>query len=145
MGVCGCRYDAIIDLTRQLNSKFDSARETQLATRGILNSLFPSWLPPAFKVGPTSSKQQHIAAASIQVTLLDRPAPASYTSLHTNIHPFAVMSSQSSRSASAAANKLPHHSTRVVGVPLPWYIACCSLAACCSYSRRLLLVTQLTH
>lgn len=59
MGVCGCRYDAIIDLTRQLNSKFDSARETQLATRGILNSLFPSWLPPAFKVGT----QQHQAAA----------------------------------------------------------------------------------
>jgi hypothetical protein len=51
MGGCGRRYDAIIDLTRQLNSNFDSARETQLATRGILNSLFPRWLPPAFKVG----------------------------------------------------------------------------------------------
>lgn len=44
------RYDAIIDLTRQLNRRYPTARETQLTTRGILNSLFPSWLPGAFKV-----------------------------------------------------------------------------------------------
>lgn len=46
-----CRYDAIVDLTRRLNSQFATARETQVVTRGILNSLFPSWLPGAFKVG----------------------------------------------------------------------------------------------
>ncbi|KAI8468248.1 MAG: hypothetical protein J3K34DRAFT_427967 [Monoraphidium minutum] len=43
-------YDAIIDLTRALNRAYPTARETQLATRGILNSLFPSWLPAAFSV-----------------------------------------------------------------------------------------------
>ncbi|PNW77196.1 hypothetical protein CHLRE_10g426350v5 [Chlamydomonas reinhardtii] len=43
-------YDAIIDLTRKLNTKFRTAAETQEATRGILNALFPSWLPGAFKV-----------------------------------------------------------------------------------------------
>eukprot|EP00879_Flechtneria_rotunda_P011353 GHRR01011858.1.p1 GENE.GHRR01011858.1~~GHRR01011858.1.p1 ORF type:complete len:171 (+),score=34.61 GHRR01011858.1:187-699(+) len=43
-------YDAIIDLTRRLNSKFAEARQVQLTTRGILNSLFPSWLPGVFKV-----------------------------------------------------------------------------------------------
>lgn len=43
-------YEAIIDLTRKLNSSFPEARQVQEATRGILNSLFPSWLPGAFKV-----------------------------------------------------------------------------------------------
>lgn len=41
-------YPAIIDLTRRLNRSYPTARETQLATRAILNSLFPSWLPRAF-------------------------------------------------------------------------------------------------
>eukprot|EP00775_Hariotina_reticulata_P008624 gene8624-8805_t len=43
-------YEAIIDLTRSLNSAFPASRQVQLTTRGILNSLFPSWLPGAFKV-----------------------------------------------------------------------------------------------
>lgn len=43
-------YDAIIDLTRRLNSKYRTPQETQAATRAILNALFPSWLPGAFKV-----------------------------------------------------------------------------------------------
>jgi hypothetical protein len=43
-------YDAIIDLTRRLNS-LGPPRVTQDKTRKILQSLFPSWLPPAFKVG----------------------------------------------------------------------------------------------
>jgi hypothetical protein len=43
-------YPAIIDLTRRLNA-VGSPRATQQATRGILRSLFPSWLPGAFKVG----------------------------------------------------------------------------------------------
>jgi hypothetical protein len=42
-------YPAIIDLTRRLNA-LGSPQDTQTATRKILNSLFPSWLPPAFKV-----------------------------------------------------------------------------------------------
>jgi len=42
-------YDGIVDLTRRLNA-MGSPRETQVLTRKILNSLFPSWLPPAFKV-----------------------------------------------------------------------------------------------
>eukprot|EP00884_Botryococcus_braunii_P023661 jgi/Botrbrau1/997/Bobra.114_1s0035.1 len=43
-------YAAIVDLTRRLNSRYATARETQLATILILQSLFPSWLPGAFKV-----------------------------------------------------------------------------------------------
>lgn len=42
-------YPAIIDLTRRLNAA-GSPAATQAATRGILRSLFPSWLPGAFKV-----------------------------------------------------------------------------------------------
>jgi hypothetical protein len=52
-GPLPCRprsYPAIIDLTRRLNRQYQTARDTQLATRRILNSLFPSWLPGAFKV-----------------------------------------------------------------------------------------------
>ncbi len=43
-------YDGIIDLTRRLNSKFRTTAETQETTRRILNALFPSWLPPLFRV-----------------------------------------------------------------------------------------------
>ena len=42
-------YPAIIDLTRRLNAA-GSPRDTQAATRSILASLFPSWLPGAFAV-----------------------------------------------------------------------------------------------
>lgn len=44
------RYDAIIDLTRKLNSKYKHPQQTQAATKRILKSLFPGWLPPAFSV-----------------------------------------------------------------------------------------------
>ena len=44
-----CRYDAIIDLTRSLNSQYCSPAETQQATQQILRSLFPAWLLPAFR------------------------------------------------------------------------------------------------
>jgi hypothetical protein len=50
-----CRYEAIIDLTRKLNSSFAEAEQVQQTTRGILNSLFPSWLPGAFKVGEAAA------------------------------------------------------------------------------------------
>ncbi|MEW5303291.1 MAG: hypothetical protein WDW36_005997 [Sanguina aurantia] len=43
-------FAAIIDLTRTLNRKFSAPGATQAATRQILKSLFPSWLPAAFKV-----------------------------------------------------------------------------------------------
>lgn len=43
-------YEAIVELTRKLNQTYLPARATQLKTREILNSLFPSWLPGAFKV-----------------------------------------------------------------------------------------------
>ncbi len=42
-------YSAIIDLTRKLNAA-GAPRDTQVRTVGILASLFPSWLPGAFKV-----------------------------------------------------------------------------------------------
>ena len=47
-------YDAIVELTHQLNRQFPTARGTQSATRAILKSLFPAWLPGAFKVRPRS-------------------------------------------------------------------------------------------
>ena len=43
-------YDAIVELTLRLNSHYPTARQTQTATRAILRSLFPPWLPGAFKV-----------------------------------------------------------------------------------------------
>ncbi len=43
-------YEAIVDLTHRLNSKYPTARETQAATHSILQSLFPAWLPGAFQV-----------------------------------------------------------------------------------------------
>ena len=43
-------YDAIVELTLRLNSQYPTARQTQAATRTILQSLFPPWLPSAFKV-----------------------------------------------------------------------------------------------
>jgi hypothetical protein len=43
-------YAGIIDLTRRLNAAHADARGVQRATREILVSLFPSWLPGAFKV-----------------------------------------------------------------------------------------------
>lgn len=45
-----CRYDAIIDLTRKLNQQHATPAEVQNTTRYILKSLFPGWLPGAFKV-----------------------------------------------------------------------------------------------
>ena len=53
-----CRYVAIVDLTRRLNSKFGSAEATRLRTQGILRSLFPPWLPAAFKVCPLQAAWQ---------------------------------------------------------------------------------------
>ena len=49
-----CRYDAILSLTTSLNGMSDQPRDTQERTRLILQSLFPAWLPPAFKVAQTS-------------------------------------------------------------------------------------------
>ena len=49
-----CRYDAIVDLTRSLNAMSDNPGGTQERTRVILLSLFPAWLPPAFKVQITA-------------------------------------------------------------------------------------------
>lgn len=45
------RYEAIVDLTRSLNTMSEYPGHTQERTRLILLSLFPAWLPPAFKVG----------------------------------------------------------------------------------------------
>ncbi|KXZ56875.1 hypothetical protein GPECTOR_1g79 [Gonium pectorale] len=60
-------YDAIIDLTRRLNSKFRTAAETQEATRAILNALFPSWLPGAFKwlMGPCKVNDVEIDGGAV--------------------------------------------------------------------------------
>lgn len=43
-------YDAIIEMTRRLNSSYATPQETQIVTRRILKSLFPPWLPGAFKL-----------------------------------------------------------------------------------------------
>ena len=48
------RYDAIVELTRVLNDSNSDPVATQQQTQQILLSLFPSWLPPAFKVAASS-------------------------------------------------------------------------------------------
>jgi len=55
-----CRYDAIIDLTRKLNSKYKHPKQTQEATKKILKSLFPGWLPGAFSVSVIAKVQQQL-------------------------------------------------------------------------------------
>jgi len=60
-----CRYDAIIDLTRKLNSKHKHPKQTQEATKKILKSLFPGWLPGAFSVSIIAKVQN-----SLQLNLL---------------------------------------------------------------------------
>ena len=74
----GRRYDGIIKLTRRLNSKFPTNRETQERTVGILASLFPSWLPSAFKVGAQGQLQLRSQAASLHS---GNPACHPYTQL----------------------------------------------------------------
>lgn len=43
-------FDGIITLTRRLSNRFADPRDTQILVRGILRSLFPQWLLPAFRV-----------------------------------------------------------------------------------------------
>lgn len=61
------RYDAIVELTRALNDRHSDPVATQQQTQRILLSLFPSWLPPAFKVAAPSSD------SLVCVLLLGRP------------------------------------------------------------------------
>jgi hypothetical protein len=66
-----CSYPAIIELTRRLNRQYPTARATQLATRGILNSLFPSWLPGAFRAmfsGPMPDLSCRLNAVATALT-----------------------------------------------------------------------------
>ena len=57
----GRRFDGIITLTRRLSSKFSDPRDSQQLVRGILASLFPSWLLPAFRVGASSCYWETLA------------------------------------------------------------------------------------
>lgn len=43
-------YDGLMEMIRVLNEKFPSKRQTQEASRRVLKSLFPSWLPARFAV-----------------------------------------------------------------------------------------------
>ncbi|CAM9660697.1 unnamed protein product [Ectocarpus fasciculatus] len=43
-------YDGLMDMIKVLNEKFPSKRKTQEASRRVLKSLFPSWLPASFAV-----------------------------------------------------------------------------------------------
>lgn len=45
-----CRFDGIIVLTRRLSGKFADPRDAHLLVHGVLSSLFPQWLLPAFRV-----------------------------------------------------------------------------------------------
>jgi len=60
-----CRYDAIIDLTRKLNSKYKHPKQTQEATKKILKSLFPGWLPGAFSVSVMARMQKQLQLDSL--------------------------------------------------------------------------------
>ena len=65
---CCNRYGAIIDMTRRLNS-LPTARETQEATVRILRSLFPPWLPGAFKVNWNEIREVRRGSASKRTSL----------------------------------------------------------------------------
>ena len=43
-------YEGLMEVTRVLNTKFKSREEITAVSKAILVSLFPSWLPPAFRV-----------------------------------------------------------------------------------------------
>eukprot|EP00903_Cladosiphon_okamuranus_P013019 g12147.t1 len=43
-------YDGLMEMIKVLNEKFPSKRQTQEASRRVLKSLFPSWLPASFAV-----------------------------------------------------------------------------------------------
>ena len=43
-------YPGLIEVIRVLNTRTRSSAEIQRVSREVLVSLFPSWLPPAFKV-----------------------------------------------------------------------------------------------
>ena len=60
-----CRYDAIIDLTRKLNSKYKHPKQTQEATKKILKSLFPGWLPGAFSVSVIAKEHNKMQPDSL--------------------------------------------------------------------------------
>jgi hypothetical protein len=77
-------YPAIIDLTRRLNA-LGSPQDTQKATRKILNSLFPSWLPGAFKV-----KNNVYKRTSTKKTLLYLP---SYIIIYIHLYKFLILCS----------------------------------------------------
>ena len=43
-------YEGLMEVTRVLNTKFKSREEITAVSKAVLVSLFPSWLPPAFRV-----------------------------------------------------------------------------------------------
>ena len=57
------RYEAIVDLTRRLNANYGSPHATRRRTKRILQSLFPPWLPSAFKVSAMSDYTRITAQA----------------------------------------------------------------------------------
>lgn len=63
-------YDAIIGLTRKLNAKYKHPQQTQAATKRILKSLFPGWLPPAFSAMFSRPVPQVAAQLNAWVTAL---------------------------------------------------------------------------
>ena len=61
-------YAAIVDLTRSLNAR--PPPETAAATLGILSSLFPCWLPPAFAAAVARPFPRAAARLNAEVTAL---------------------------------------------------------------------------
>lgn len=63
-------YDAIIDLTRKLNSKYKHPKQTQAETKKILKTLFPGWLPGAFSAMFSRPVPQTAAKLNAWVTAI---------------------------------------------------------------------------
>ena len=61
-----------MDLTRSLNTMSEYPRDTQEQTRLILLSLFPAWLPPAFKVRVGRSPQACLCLAVMMQKICGR-------------------------------------------------------------------------
>lgn len=110
-----CRYAGIIDLTRKLNSKYRDPLQTQEATKTILRSLFPSWLPRSFKVS-FSTHHSHFVIDTIVACVVMKIARTSLQSFIT-VHACMTLIKQ------GAGNNISQLLLRTTRVPL--FVAGC--------------------
>ena len=106
-------YEAIVDLTKRLNALPPS--ETTSKTRGILKSLFPSWLPSAFAVMFSKPFPYISARINAEATALACEWLMGPTEVNDGGGKSATTSSSPSAAAAAAAASLSSSSSLLEG------------------------------